>query len=70
MKDNTHNLECIKASLLFTMEYDELWFIPNFEIRIDTAKKNAIALILDNCDCNKCCVSADYILNLNFNDHE
>ena len=60
----------VMAALLLTFEYEILDFIPNFTIRMDTAKQNAITLIIDRCNCKKCKHAISYINNLNFNEHE
>lgn len=57
------------AGLLLTMEYDALDFIPNFVIRMDTAKKKSIQMISSKCMCNRCTYAINYITNLNFNEH-
>ena len=57
------------AGLLLTMEYDNLDFIPNFQIRMDTAKVNSINMISKKCMCNRCTYAINYIINLNFNEY-
>lgn len=58
------------AGLLLTMEYEDLEFIPNFQIRMDTAKNNSINIISSKCKCIKCTYAINYITNLNFNEYE
>lgn len=60
----------VMSALLLTMEYDELYFIPNFDVRMSTAKAKAITLIKNKCNCNQCTHAVNYIKNLNFNEHD
>ena len=66
--ETKQNLETL-ASLLLTMNYEELDFIPNFNIRMDTAKRNSIEMISSKCVCNRCTHAINYITNLNFYEH-
>jgi len=67
--ETKENIELL-AGLLLTIEYEDLEFVPNFQIRMDTAKNNAIKLISKKCVCNRCTHAINYITNLNFNEYE
>jgi hypothetical protein len=69
MNQTKQDLELL-AGLLLTMEYESLEFIPNFQIRMDTAKNNSINIISSKCSCIKCTYAINYITNLNFNEYE
>ena len=64
--ETKQNIE-LMAGLLLTIEYDDLEVVPNFDIRMDTAKHNAIKIISSKCVCNRCTHAINYITNLNFN---
>ena len=55
---------------VFCIEYDKLYYIPNFETRIDTAKENFKNLYLAGCSCNICCDTVNLILSLKFYENE
>lgn len=58
------------AFLKFCEEYNELKFIPNFEIKIATAKKNFKTNFLMECDCNNCKQAVNLIINTIWNESE
>lgn len=58
------------AFLQFCEEYNKLEFILNFEIKIDTAKKNFKTNFLMECDCSNCKKAVDLILNTKWNESE
>ncbi len=58
------------AGLLLTVEYESLEFIPNFQIRMDTAKNNSINIISSMCSCTRCTYAINYIANLKFDEYE
>jgi hypothetical protein len=60
----------VMSALLLTMEYEELYFIPNFNVRMATAKAKAITLIKNKCNCDQCNHAVNYINNLNFNEYD
>jgi hypothetical protein len=66
--ESKENLEVL-AGVLLTMEYEILDFVPDFQIRMDTAKNNSIQMIAAKCVCHNCTYAINYITNLNFNEH-
>lgn len=60
----------VMSALILTMEYEELFFIPNFDIRMATAKAKAITLINNKCNCIQCTHAVNYITKLNFNEYD
>jgi hypothetical protein len=58
------------ALIVLSIEYENLFFIPHFKIRIDTAKANASDIILNKCGCSKCTAAVNFINDLNYTDYE
>ena len=66
---NTSEMKCL-ALIVLSIEYAELYYIPDFSIRIDTAKRKAKELILNKCCCEKCTTTANFVTELNYTDYE
>jgi hypothetical protein len=58
------------ALIVLSIEYENLFFIPNFQIRVDTAKANTSDIILNKCGCTKCTAAVNFINDLNYIDYE
>lgn len=71
-KDKTVPQEVLNDTALIVLyqEYESLYFIPVFKVRIETAKHKVTSLILKNCSCIKCMAATEFINNLNYTEYE
>jgi hypothetical protein len=58
------------AYLKFVEEFNKLEFIPDFQLKIDTAKNNFKTNFLAECNCNNCIQAVDLIINTKWNESE
>lgn len=58
------------AYLKFVEEFHKLKFIPDFQLKIDTAKNNFKTNFLAECNCNNCIQAVDLIINTKWNESE
>jgi hypothetical protein len=54
----------------FVEEFNKLEFIPDFQLKIDTAKNNFKTNFLAECNCNNCIQAVDLIINTKWNESE
>lgn len=66
---NQSEMKCL-ALIVLSIEYAELYYIPDFSIRVDTAKHKAKELILKKCGCEQCTATANFVTELNYVDYE
>lgn len=58
------------AYIKFVEEYNKLEFLPDFKLKIDTAKNNFKTKFLAECNCKNCVDAVNLIINTTWNENE